>query len=114
MDRGIHRECRGDDEQRITVRRRFRDEIGADDAVGAGAVVDHALLAETFGEFLTHETAEDVVAAAGRKRHDDAHRPRRKTSCGLGLRGACAGHGECRERAHRGVQGEQGFSIVFQ
>ena len=47
--------------------------------VGAGAVVDDDLLAEAFGKFLRDEAAEDIVAAAGGKRHDHAQGPRRKT-----------------------------------
>jgi len=62
----------------MTVRRRTRGELGADDAVSARAVVDDRLLAEPIAELLGEKTPEDVVAAARRERHDYADRLGRK------------------------------------
>ena len=43
-------------------------------AAGAGLVLDDDRRAERFGEPLRHEARDEVRAAAGRERHDDAHR----------------------------------------
>jgi len=62
----------------MAVGRRLGGNFGADDAVGAAAVVDHHLLADTLAELLPHEAADDVVAAAGRERHNQTDRFRGK------------------------------------
>ena len=46
---------------------------GADDAAGTGAVVDHDLLTETFSNFLSDQSRDDVGAAAGWLRNDQAY-----------------------------------------
>ena len=67
---------RGHDlQQRIAIRGRPRDRLGADVAAGAGAVLDDELLAEAVRQPLTHQARLDVGRPAGGKADDDAHRP---------------------------------------
>ena len=58
------------EQQRVTVGRRLGHRGGSDPARGACAVFDDDLLAERVGQLLRDQTAGDVDAAAGRKRHD--------------------------------------------
>ena len=62
------------DLQRVAVRRRAGDRLGADQAAAAGAVLDEELLAEGLAELVGEHAAEQVVGAAGRIGDDDAHR----------------------------------------
>ena len=62
--------------QRVAIGRGSRADFGADDAAGAGAVVDDDLLAELLAQFCCKHAAEDVVAAARWKRDDHPHRLR--------------------------------------
>ena len=78
--------------QRIAVGRRLRGRGGADIAAGAGAVLDHHVLAPGLAELLRHDAAERVDGAAGGKRNQDADRP-----VGIGLR-----HGVGRPAKNRG------------
>jgi hypothetical protein len=50
------------------------NDLGADHGVGARAVVRHKRLAELFREFFRHDTAQDVIGAAGGEWHDQPHR----------------------------------------
>ena len=59
---------------RVAVRLCARDRLGADDAAGADAVVDHDLLAEPLGQLLADDAGDGVGAAAGLERHDQADR----------------------------------------
>ena len=52
-----------------------RDGLGADIAADAGAVFNHDLLAEIFGELGRQHAKRGVAAAAGLRSNDDAHRP---------------------------------------
>ena len=52
----------------------MRDDVGTDHAVGARAVVDDKRLTEAFAEFLRDYARRQVVGAARRERHDNAHR----------------------------------------
>ena len=89
----IDRQRRQAHQQRVAVGRRLGDDVVADDGAGAGAVIDHHLLAELLGEFLRDDAADDVGAAARRRRHDQ---PDRAVRVILRL---CAGHdGNCREQ----------------
>ena len=81
----------GGEKQRVAVGGRARRELGADGAAGAGAVVDDDLLAVGGAELLRDEARQHVVAAAGGKGDDEAHRLRR-----VGL---------CRRRAAQAVRG---------
>jgi len=74
----IHRERCRCEQERIAVGRGARDDFGADDAFRAGAVIDHDLLAESLREVVRDVARHDVVTAAGRLRHEQADRPRRK------------------------------------
>ena len=46
--------------------------LQTDDAVGAGAVVDDDLLADSFRELLADDARHEIGAAAGREHHDHA------------------------------------------
>ena len=63
---------RGDrvEADRVAIRSRLGDDVRADIAAGAGAVLDDELLARQFGEFLADDARESVGRAAGRKHHD--------------------------------------------
>jgi hypothetical protein len=91
---GVQARVRGErgrqEHQRVAVRRRARNQLRADVAVAAPAVVDHELLAEPLAELDRDQAAEDVRGSAGRERNDQPHRPR-----GVGLR--CSRGGERRE-----------------
>ena len=62
-------------QQRIAIRRRLRDRLGADVAARAGAILDDELLAEPLREPLTHQARLDVGRPAGGKADDDTHWP---------------------------------------
>jgi hypothetical protein len=61
-------------EQRVTVRRRFRDHAGTNRAACAGAILDHHWLPPEFGEFPAYNAGEDVSTASRRERNNDLHR----------------------------------------
>jgi len=95
-------ECRRDDEaaearnhQRVAVGRRARDRFLADDAAGAGPILDHERLAQGGTELVRHDAGEQVGGAGGRERYHDLHRPGRP---GRGLR----------KRGHQSQQAKQG------
>ena len=69
------RETRIDHGERVAIRRGFDDDAVADDAGGAGAIVDDKGLPELLGELLRDDAAGQVERAAGGERHDYAHRP---------------------------------------
>ena len=75
VKRRIDRMRDGDDQQRVAVGRRLRHQFGADDAAGAGLVLDDELLAEPLAEAAQLDDArQDVVQPARRERHDHPHR----------------------------------------
>jgi hypothetical protein len=88
-----------DDEQRIAVRGRLSDRLGADIAAAARPVVDDEGLTEPFREPLTHQAREDVDRASGPNADDNAHRTRR-----IGLRPSGARDGWQRGSARRQMQ----------
>src|SRR5262249_53119927 len=88
-----------DQEERVAVRRRPDDRLGADGAAGSGAVVDHERLAEPLLPPLRQRPRKNVAGAAGGKRHDDTHRPR-----GIGLRPSKAQDGRQRYSARGQMQ----------
>ena len=61
-------------QQRVAVGRRLGHGVGADDAAGAGAIVDDYRLAEHFRELRRDRARDDVGDAARRRRHDHADR----------------------------------------
>ncbi len=64
-------------QERIAVRLRLVDELGADIAGGARAVLDDDRVPPLAREPLGHDAWHDVGRAAGRERHDDLDRARR-------------------------------------
>ncbi|MCY1223816.1 hypothetical protein D9M72_359560 [compost metagenome] len=85
--------------QRVTVRGGLCHQVGADDAGGAAAVVDHHRLAPGFGQLLADQARGKVDGAAGGSGHDDGD--------GLGgiALGAGAGGGEGNAERCRGECG---------
>ena len=80
-ERGGHRGDReGDvvDQERVAVGRRARHLGGGDGAAGAGAVLHQHRLAHRLAHALPDQARDDVGGAAGRERHQDAHRLRGK------------------------------------
>src|SRR5262245_20614152 len=78
IERRVGRACVGPDhEQRVAVRRRAHDRLGADIATRARPVLDHEWLAKPLRQPLTHQTGDDVGRSAWGEWGDDAHRPRR-------------------------------------
>src|SRR5262249_18101255 len=77
MERRVGGACVGPDhEQRVAVRRRAHDRLGADIATRARPVLDHEWLAKPLRQPLTHQTGDDVGRSAWGEWGDDAHRPR--------------------------------------
>jgi hypothetical protein len=73
----------GRHEQRVPVRRRLGDGVGADVACGPGLVLDHDGLAERTRKTVGQEPRKNVGRASGRERDDDAHRPLRISILGV-------------------------------
>ena len=71
-----------DREQRVSVRRGFRDDVTAHRAARSRAVLDDAGLAERVLEALRHHARARIDAAADGGRRDDADRFRGKGLCG--------------------------------
>jgi hypothetical protein len=61
-------------QQRITVRRRFRDELRSDEAARPRPVLDDDLLLQAFRHRLRERPGDDVQVAARRQRHDQTDR----------------------------------------
>ena len=57
-----------DQQERIAIRGRFHDRLGADIAAGTRPVLDDEWLAKPLRQPLTHQARDDVVRAAGGKR----------------------------------------------
>ncbi|WP_382327817.1 hypothetical protein ACFJGX_04240 [Hydrogenophaga sp. UC242_50] len=64
------------------------DEVAADDAAGARAVLHHEGLSHLLGEALREHARHQIDRAAGHVGHDDAHRAVR---VGLGVRREAGG-----------------------
>src|SRR5262249_57404447 len=74
IERRVGRACVGPDhEQRVAVRRRADDRLGADIATRARPVLDHEWLAKPLRQPLTHQTGDDVGRSAWGEWGDDAH-----------------------------------------
>jgi hypothetical protein len=84
----------GDHEKRVAVGRGFRRDIGADDAAGAGTIIDKNLLAELLTELVGDDAPDRVIAAAGWKRNDQADAAGRVVVGG-------GRSGESRQRKHQ-------------
>ena len=74
-DRLADRVVRPDEHHGVAVGRRIDHRLGADIAAGAGAVLDHELLAEMVRQPVAQNAGDDVVRAAGREAHDQVHGP---------------------------------------
>ena len=77
VERRIDGVRRDGQHQRVAVRRRSYDDLGADIAAGARPIVDEEWLPEPLRQPLTDQARDDVGRAAGRNSHDQTHRPRR-------------------------------------
>ena len=99
VERRVDRVRRSDQKERIAVRGRAHDRLGADIAAGTRPVVDDELLAEPLRQPLTDQARDDVGRAAGGIANNDAHRPRR-----IGLRPCEARHGRQRGSARGQMQ----------
>ena len=86
----------GGQQDRISVRRRFRDRIGAEIAPGARPIFDDDRLLEEFGQPLADQPRDGVHRAARRERNDDADR-----AGWIGLSPAFAGQGGERPERER-------------
>ena len=73
VERRVDRVRRQDQEQRIAVRRRAHDRLGADIAAGARPVLDDEWLAEPLRQPLTHQARDDV----GRRHRPESRRSMR-------------------------------------
>jgi hypothetical protein len=62
------------DEEGVAVRRRLRDDLGADRAAPARAIVDNHGLAPTLAETLRHQPGDVVGGAAGDERNHELDR----------------------------------------
>ena len=69
-----HQHGRRGREQRVSVRLRLEDHLGADAAGRAGTVLDDKGLAEALRQLLGHDARDHVRRAAGGERHDHADR----------------------------------------
>src|SRR5690606_18385356 len=74
IDGGRSGERRGVEQQGMAVGRRFRDDGGADRAAGAGAVVDHDLLAPGGDQLRSVHAGEQIGRAARGEGNDDPDR----------------------------------------
>ena len=113
----VHR--RGDDlagghhAERVAVLVGAGDRLVAEGAGGARPVLDHDRLAELFLQRLRDDAADDVGAAAGSERHDDADRTLwpflRRCTDGAAKQSSGGGGGKHRtSREHRFPPGVQG------
>src|SRR6266853_3676264 len=66
---------RGDtrDDQCVAVGRGLRDELRADNAARAGAVLDDEILLQGLAQLLRYQAAQSVGGSARCERNDDAH-----------------------------------------
>ena len=65
------------EDQRIAVGRGFRDELAAEDAAGAGLVLDDELLPHLLGELLRQQPRDNIAGVARRAGHHNFHRASR-------------------------------------
>ena len=86
------------EQERIAVGRRLDRGVDADRAAGAGAVLDEHLLAEPARDVFAGEPRDEVEPAAGRERHDEAHRPVRPVLRARDMRGE-----QCRAQCARAL-----------
>ncbi len=93
VERHVEHVGHGRGEQRVAVRRRFHDDLGADIGGAARPIVDDELLLEPLRQPLSDEPRGNVGRDSDRIRYDHADRPRR-----IGLRRHRLG--QARQRGH--------------
>ena len=79
--RRINRQIAGRKPQRVTIGRRLRDYVHADNGGSTATVIHDDLLADGVADFLENDACYHVGAPARRPRHDQAQGP-----CGIPLR----------------------------
>src|SRR5262249_51944135 len=96
VERRIPGICRGGEQKRVAVRRRFCDHFCRERAAGAGSIFDDELLAEVLRQPLTDQARIGVVDAAGRKARYDPYRPCRVVLGGVSVASATRPAASCR------------------
>ena len=81
IQRRVDRGRRGGKQERITIRRRTNDCLGANIGPRAGSIFNDERLAKPLRQPLTDQACENVSRAAGSKANDNAHRARRIGLC---------------------------------
>src|SRR5713226_129364 len=94
VERGVDGVPRSGHKERISVRGRVHDHLGADIAASSWSVLDDELLAEPLRQPLSYQACHDVSGTTGGKSDDQAYWPRR-----IGLRPSEARHGRQRGSA---------------
>ena len=87
-------------QQRITVRRSFGDDFGAEHAACSAAIVDHDRLAQARAQLLTKHAGDNVGAAARRIRDNEPDRPGGK--CIGGMHAGRQNHHRADNNNHQG------------
>jgi len=72
----IDRVRHGRQQDRVAVRRCFRDEIGPDDLSAAATIIDDDRLPDRLADFVCDTTGDDVGRSAGRVGNDQPDRTR--------------------------------------
>src|SRR5262249_11083480 len=101
---GRQRRCAGKTD-RVAVGRAFSERVDASQAAGAGADLDHHLLAELGPKRIGQGAADKIGGAAGGERHDQPDRPVRKGLCPRGRRPQRRDGKRGYERASRNAHG---------
>jgi hypothetical protein len=91
----------GRHQQRVTVGRGARQQLGRDDVRGAGPIVHDHLLPEGLAHALRQEARDEVRSPARGERHEEADRAVGIAGilalCALGLRIDAGGQQQCRQ-----------------
>src|SRR5229473_5393892 len=99
VERGVDRVHRSGHKERISVRGRVHDHLGADIAASSWSVLDDELLAEPLRQLLSYQACHDVSGTTGGKSNDQAYWPH-----GIGLRPSEVRHGRQRGSARCQMQ----------
>src|SRR5262249_5868996 len=76
VERRVARVPRSNQKERVAVRWRADARLGADIAASARSILNDEWLAEPLRQPLTHRARDDVGRATGRRRQNQAYRPR--------------------------------------
>jgi hypothetical protein len=74
VQRGVVSDRGAGEQERCAVALRLRGHFGSDHAAGPTTIVDHYLGSREARQLGANDTRYDVDGAAGRERHDQAHR----------------------------------------